>query len=75
MGNIIQIEDNVKEEDLVDIPEFLFRYSSTFFKAADKKEIAIKKHFPNFNKKKKSDMYIKTPNAFLEANPKKWLGM
>ena len=51
------------------LPEFLFRYSSTFFKAADKREIAIKKHFPNFNYKTKSDMYIQTPNAFLEANP------
>ena len=42
-GNIIQIENNVKKEDLVDIPEFLIRYSSTFFGAASKNEMAINK--------------------------------
>ena len=51
-------------------PEFLYKYSSTFFKAANPRDIAIKKHFPNkVNKKLKTDMYIQTPNAFLEANP------
>lgn len=34
-----------KEKKLVEIPEFLFKYSSTFFKTATKKEVLFKKLF------------------------------
>lgn len=45
-------ESEKKEKKAVEIPEFLFKYSSTFFKTATKKDILFKKLFNNKGLKK-----------------------
>ena len=39
-----------KEKKELQIPEYLFRYSSTFFKTATKKDLLVKKFFNNDKK-------------------------
>ena len=56
----VRVEPKIekKEKKVIEIPEFLFKYSSTFFKTATKKDILVKKYFGKKKDLKKTSVTV-----------------
>lgn len=66
-NHVLNTESNThakKEKKELQIPEYLFRYSSTFFKTATKKDLLVKKFFNN----DKKDTAAERMNVSQELN-------
>ena len=59
-----------KEKKQIEIPEYLYRYSSTFFKTATKKDVLFKKLFSKKNNSDHDKMNIKDNNDHIDSSSK-----